>query len=193
MVAGETGLRPLARVPSGVVGIDAIIRGGFLQGGIYLVVGQPGAGKTIMGNQICFHHIASGGRAVYFTLLAESHARMFLHLQPLSFFDLELVGDTLQYFSGYATLEKEGLRGLLDLIRQVIKEQRTTLLILDGISTAEAAAESDIAFKRFVQALQIMTQLTKCTTVMLASPSVDPLHAEYTMVDGVFELHHQLT
>src|SRR5262245_48477609 len=116
MTEGETALRPLARVPSGVVGIDAIVRGGFLQGGIYLVVGQPRAGKTILANQICFHHIASGGRAVYMTLLAETHARMFSHLQSLSFFDLGLLGDRLQYFSGYATLEKEGLRGLLDLI-----------------------------------------------------------------------------
>src|SRR5262249_51616154 len=40
---------------------------------------------------------------------------------------------------------------------------------------------------------QVMTQLSNCTTMMLASPSTDPLHAEYTMVDGVFELHHQLT
>src|SRR5262245_17129517 len=116
MTEEETALRPLARVPSGVVGNDAIIKGGLLQGGVYLVEGQPGAGKTILANQISFHHIASGGRALYFTLLAETHARMFSHLQSLSFFDLRLVGDALQYFSGYATLEKDGLRGLLNLI-----------------------------------------------------------------------------
>jgi len=52
------------RVPTGIVGLDTILRGGVLQGGVYAVVGPPGAGKTILGNQICFHHVATGGRAV---------------------------------------------------------------------------------------------------------------------------------
>ncbi len=38
-----------------------------------MVTGGPGAGKTILGNQFCFSHVARGEHAVYVTLLAESH------------------------------------------------------------------------------------------------------------------------
>ena len=38
-------------------GLDTILRGGFMRGGIYIVQGAPGAGKTILSNQICFHHV----------------------------------------------------------------------------------------------------------------------------------------
>ena len=75
----------LERVPTGVAGLDTVLRGGLLRGGIFIVQGSPGAGKTILGNQICFNHIAEGGRALYVTLLAENHTRMLLHIGQLAF------------------------------------------------------------------------------------------------------------
>ena len=61
----------LERVPSGIPGLDIILSGGFLKGGLYIIQGPPGTGKTTFGNQVCFHHVACGGRALYVTLLAE--------------------------------------------------------------------------------------------------------------------------
>ena len=55
----------LEKMPSGIEGLDVILRGGFLQGGITIVQGKPGVGKTILGNQLCFNHAAGGGRAIY--------------------------------------------------------------------------------------------------------------------------------
>ena len=51
---------PLSRVPTGVPGLDAVLGGGFLAGDAYLVVGQPGTGKTTLGNQLAFAHAAAG-------------------------------------------------------------------------------------------------------------------------------------
>jgi circadian clock protein KaiC len=52
---------PLERVPTGIPGLDTVLRGGFLRAGIYIVRGEPGAGKTILGNQFCFNHVAAPG------------------------------------------------------------------------------------------------------------------------------------
>jgi circadian clock protein KaiC len=71
--------RSLHRFPSGIAGLDRILGGGLFIGGNYLVVGPPGAGKTILGNQLCFHHIATGGRAIYLSLLAETSSRLLAH------------------------------------------------------------------------------------------------------------------
>ena len=87
MPADQSARPTLDRVPTGVPGLDTILQGGFLRGGIFIIQGAPGAGKTILGNQICFRHAATGGRAVYVTLLAESHARMLLHIAQLGFFE----------------------------------------------------------------------------------------------------------
>ena len=85
MSADQTRRPALERIPTEVPGLDAILRRGLLRGGISIIKGSPGARKTILGNQICFRHIASRGRALYVTLLAEKHARMLLHISQLSF------------------------------------------------------------------------------------------------------------
>ena len=61
---GADGQTPLERVPTGIPGLDTVLRGGFLNASIYIVRGKPGAGKTIFGNQFCFNHVAAGHRAV---------------------------------------------------------------------------------------------------------------------------------
>ena len=78
----------LELLPSGIAGLDVILGGGFLKGGLYIIQGPPGAGKTTLGNQICFNHVADEKRALYATLLAEYHARMMQHLSIMSFFDI---------------------------------------------------------------------------------------------------------
>ncbi len=119
-------------VPTGIVGLDTILRGGLLQGGVYAIVGPPGAGKTILGNQLCFHHVATGGRAVYITLLTESHGRLFSYLSSLAFFDPAVIGDSLRYYSAARELEEGGLAGLGDYLRTVMRADKSTLLVLDG-------------------------------------------------------------
>ena len=54
------GQTPLERVPTGIPGLDSVLRGGFLKAGIYIVRGEPGTGKTIFGNQFSFNHVAAG-------------------------------------------------------------------------------------------------------------------------------------
>src|SRR3546814_7638357 len=59
--------------------------------------GRPGAGKTILSNQIAFSRAAEGARVLYVTLLSESHERLFQALATLDFFDRSKLGDEIVY------------------------------------------------------------------------------------------------
>jgi predicted ATP-dependent serine protease len=50
----------IKRVPSHVPGLDTILCGGFLSGGVYLIQGLAGAGKTVLASQIIYTHAAQG-------------------------------------------------------------------------------------------------------------------------------------
>ena len=183
----------LQRIPSGVLGLDAVLDGGFLQGGTYIVAGMPGTGKTILGNQICFHHVSQGGRVVYVTLLAETHGRMLAHLRGLAFFSEEPLASALHYVSAYRVLTQEGLKGLLELLRQLIREHRATMLVLDGLVSASASAPNELAFKEFVHELNTLVSVIGCTTFLLTNGhSPKDVHPEHTMVDGLIELTDEL-
>ncbi|WP_244539281.1 ATPase domain-containing protein [Methylobacterium sp. 174MFSha1.1] len=195
----------LERVPTGIAGLDDILGGGLFRGGVYIVQGTPGAGKTIFGNQACYTHagaspafsssgaspalsspgaspaLSSSGappehRALYVTLLAESHAR-------------------ITYLSAFRTLQDEGLAGLLTLLRREMAAREASLLVLDGLVAAEETASSALEFKTFIHELQTQAAATGATALLLTSASAgaDLVAAEHTMVDGLIVLSSRLT
>jgi circadian clock protein KaiC len=180
----------LPRFTSGISGLDRILNGGFFAGGVYIVEGAPGSGKTILANQICFHRAKDGQRVLYVTLLAESHARLLQHLQDMSFFDAAVIPERLTYVSGFRVLEEGGLRALLDLLHKELRAQSANVVILDGFAAVGESAETDREFKKFVHELQVQAGLSACTFFLLSSGtsgegSVQPVH---TMVDGLVRL-----
>jgi circadian clock protein KaiC len=182
----------LARLPTGIPSLDDILHGGFLEGGVYIFQGSPGAGKTVLGNEICFRHASSGGRAAYVTLLAEMHTRLLQHLRPMAFFNEAVIPESLYYVSAFHTLEGDGLKGLIDVLRREIKGQRANLLVVDGLVAAQESAPSDREFKKFINELQAHASASGCTVLLLTSGLLRQVSAEHTMVDGVFELEDQL-
>jgi circadian clock protein KaiC len=178
-----------ARAPMGVEGLDTLCGGGFVRGAVYLFMGRPGTGKTTLGNQLCFAHARHGGRAAYLTLLAESHASMLKNLQQMRFFDPALINEGVSYVGAYRALRDGQLRGLLDMVRRVIKDEKATLLVIDGITPARAIAETELALKEFVVELQMLSSMMGCTTILLANMTAEDANGpEHTMVDGLVEL-----
>jgi len=181
------------RVPSGIAGLDTILDGGFLKGGLYILQGTPGTGKTTLANQICFNHIAQGGRAMYATILAEYHARMLQHLGGMAFFDASMIPDRLNYISGFSVLRQDGLNGLLAMVRREIVARDTSMLVLDGFATAQRKALDEQGLNEFIHELQGIAIATDCTMFLLASAKEgDKISPEQTMVDGIIELSDQL-
>jgi circadian clock protein KaiC len=183
---------PLARIPTHVPGLDEVTGGGFLQAGVYILQGVPGAGKTILANQIVHRHAAKGGHVVYVTLLAESHARLMQHMGSFTFFDEAAVPQQVYYVSAFNALRTSGLQGVVDLLRSEMRSRRAGIVVLDGLVMAESAAASDQDLKLFISDIQAHSTLTGCTTLLLASEDADrPVSAEHTMVDGILLLRER--
>jgi circadian clock protein KaiC len=184
----------IERVPSLVPGLDAILCGGWLRGGLYIVRGSPGAGKTILGSQVVYTHAAQGRRALFVTVLGENHGRMMQHLRPMRFFDPSLVPHLVTYINAYQALEDDGLTGLLALVRREIQAHGANLLVLDGLSAVEAKAGAGAVFemKRFTHELQTLASATACTMFLLTTLSSPSSAPELTMVDGVIQLEQRI-
>jgi circadian clock protein KaiC len=180
--------RAQERISTGIAGLDAVLHGGLLRRGVYMVQGKPGGGKTILANQLCFHHVAQGGRVVYATLLTEAHERMLFNLGRLAFFDASRVPEQLTYVSAYSTLEEGGLKGLTELLRRETRARKATVLVVDGLVAVSQTASSEQEFKKFIHELQIQATLLGCTLLLLTTAGADVVGPEHTMVDGVLEV-----
>lgn len=180
------------RLASGIDGLDQILAGGFIKGASYIVQGQPGAGKTILSNQIAFHHVASGGHVLYVTLLSESHERLFQALDSQAFFKRDRLGKEIIYVSVFQTLRDDGLEAVVKLLRKETKRHEATLLVFDGLLNARDRAETDFDVKTFVAEVQGQAAFVGCTVLFLTSSSITEISPEHTMVDGVIELSDTL-
>ncbi|MGE4219358.1 MAG: ATPase domain-containing protein [Alphaproteobacteria bacterium] len=175
-------------VPTGIAGLDRIICGGFHRGGLYIVEGPPGTGKTTMANQIAYNRARAGDRVVYATLLAESHDRLLRYMGEFAFMDAGLVPDKVSYISAFDALRREGLPGVLDLLRATVREAGAGLLILDGLYVAQERAASQGDFREFIYAMQGVASLHGCTLIFITNGPQPSFSPERTMVDGIIQL-----
>lgn len=176
------------RISTGVPGLDDVLMGGLLPHSVCIVQGRPGGGKTILANQICFHHVSEGGRALYVTLLAETHQRLLHYIQQLEFFAVERIPEQLSYLSAFPALQEGGLKALSELLRHELRARGATLLVVDGLVAAQQRAESSDDLKKFIQELQIHASLLGHTALLLTSALGYEVRPEHTMADGVLEL-----
>ena len=178
-----------APVTTGVKGLDEILGGGLVTGGLYLVEGMAGAGKTILSSQIAFHRIREGDRVLYMTLIAESHSKLLGHLKPMSFYDEAAISDQLLFVSGYHELMTAGLNGFLRVIAATLRSHRPKLLVVDGFRSAREFSSTDLQLSQFIHELNSLVTAVNCTTLLLAPLSGNEPRPEHTLVDGLIELN----
>jgi circadian clock protein KaiC len=180
----------MKRFPSTVEGLDDILHGGLFEGGVYILEGPPGVGKTTLANQMAYNLASDGRKTLYVTMLSESHARMVQHMSNQTFFRKSAVNAFVFYLSGYRELETGGLKGVLSLLRGELARSGATFLVVDGL--VASAPEIDEGVRQFVHELQSLVTAMNCTCLILTTGRGNILSAEQTMVDGIFTFEDRL-
>ncbi len=192
----EIAPEPPRRLPTGIPGLDRITCGGLLRGGLYVITGETGTGKTVLANQLCFAAVAAGERAVYLTLWSEPLGRMLSNTANFSFFDPQVIPSNLQYFSGVQALEEAGVGGgykpLLDLLRRLAREHRASVVVIDSFAALLEAEQPSHAPMALLRELGTAMSLSGCTTLLVSPIEGDRPHPEYLVADGVLRLERHL-
>jgi len=137
------------RVCSGSDRLDAILRGGLPANAINLVIGPPGAGKTILADQYLFHNATEDRPAVTYSTLSEPHEKLLRYGQSLSFFDTSAVGRRVFYEALGPDVRSGGLDAVLERITADIKARRPGMIAIDSFRALSAYAEPE-AFRSFL-------------------------------------------
>ena len=183
--------KPIRRVATGVPRLDFLLMGGFFEGGLYIIQGQPGMGKTILANQCCFFRADNNENSIYVSLLAESTGRMVSYLSDLDFVNQEHIGTRIHYVNGYNHLKNESVSQFKSFLWNLIKEHRGSFLVIDGLDILKSAAKDENEFREFLHSLQAHASLTKCTMLLLmpTGPATsETASIEHALSDGVIDI-----
>lgn len=180
-----------AQVPTGVPGLDRLLNGGLRQGGLHVVLGGPGTGKSVLAHQIGAELIRAGGKVLYLTALVETHQMLISQARTFRFFDPGFVPGAFYYASLYPSLARGGLSGAREEISRLVAHHGPTLLIVDGVHALKVAAEGLLAYQQFIHEMEAQAAVTGVTTLLLAHPpefgiSSDPT---FTIADAIFEMN----
>jgi circadian clock protein KaiC len=147
---------------TGITGLDEILGGGFPKHHVYLLQGDPGAGKTTLSLQFLLEGARKGEKGLYITLsesVKELHAVARSHgwsLDDITIFE-QLVGEEMLTEDEDLTLfnpsEVELGETVNNLLREVerIKPKR---VVLDSLSEIRLLSQSSLRYRKQILALK---------------------------------------
>jgi circadian clock protein KaiC len=186
----------LPRYGSGIEGLDDLLAGGYISERMYLVLGKPGTGKTLLGMSFLETGIENGENVLYIHG-EESKAEILVNggqvgidLADADFLDL---GPDSEFFSEDRTYELVDPADIADdrfveSIRERIEALDPARVLIDPISQLESLEPSKHQYRKRV--ISFMRFLRERGTTVLVTETLQPSEtSELTSLsDGVVRL-----
>ncbi|MDT7633221.1 MAG: circadian clock protein KaiC [Pseudonocardiales bacterium] len=178
------------RTTSGTQSLDAVLGGGLPRDGIILVIGLPGCGKTILAQQCVFANASPERPALYLSTVSEPLDKILRYGQTLSFFDPTAVGRSVLYENLGSVLHEHGLVGILDRVRNLIRERRPGVIVIDSFKALHPYAESSSDFRRVLHDLAGMLSAYPVTSLWVGEYGLDEIATapEFAVADAIIAL-----
>ncbi|MBW8844040.1 MAG: AAA family ATPase [Burkholderiales bacterium] len=185
------------RSASGVPGLDEVLHGGLISGRLYLVDGEPGAGKTTLALQYLMQGVREGEPTLYVTLSetagelragAQSHGWTLdgIEIVELIVDEDELFGDS--ELTMYHPSEVE-LNETTKRILQAVERFKPRRMVLDSLSELRLLAQTSLRYRRQILALKQFFIGRGCTVLFLDDRSTDGMDTQvHSIAHGVIAL-----
>jgi circadian clock protein KaiC len=187
-------------VSSGVDGLDDVLRGGLPRDRLYLLEGDPGAGKTTMALQFLIAGAQRGESCLFIALseteeeLRASAASHGWSLDGIDIMEITASEDALQP-DARTTMFHPSEVELGETMRSVLRQAekiRPARMVFDSLSELRLLAEHPLRYRRQILALKRYFCRQHCTVLLVDDRSADQrdMHL-YSLAHGVICLDSQ--
>ena len=179
------------RIETGVRNLDMILDGGLPAGSATVISGPPGGGKTILAQQVCFHHGTAARPAIYFSTLSEPTAKTLRHLSQFSFYDQAKVDSgAVRFIDLGVILRSDGLERASALLMGHIKSARPSLVVVDSFKVFDDMARSREEVRKFSYELAVGLMAWEVTALLVGEYGPDDVvsYPLFSVVDGMITM-----
>jgi len=192
-----TDTRPvIARLGTGVQGLDQVLGGGLPEFSFNVIAGPPGCGKTTLAHQMMFALATPQRPALYFTVLGEPPLKMLRYQQQFEFFDERKVNACIRFVNVSAEAATGDLQQVLARIATEVEAHDPRLVFVDSFRSvvlAQDRGRSFIGLQEFVQQLGLLMTSWQATTFLIGEyfTENDP-NPVFTVADGLIWLRQSV-
>ena len=168
----------IRNLPTGVLGLDAVLGGGMPEYSFNLIAGAPGAGKTTLAQQIVFANATTERPALYFTVLGEPTLKMLRYQRQFRFFNPELIESAVRFVNLSDEAVRGDLRRALERIVREVEKVEPQMVVVDSFRTlgqryhasaSDPDADAEMGLEYFVQRLALHLTTWEITSFLVAA------------------------
>jgi circadian clock protein KaiC len=185
------------RLSSGIQGLDELLHGGYIAERMYLVLGGPGTGKTLLGGSFLADGLDRGENVLVINgeesreELLVNAARVGVDLGDADFLDL---GPDSGFFSEERSYEIVNPRDisddrLVEAIREAIEEFDPRRVLIDPISQLKSIEPTEYQYRKRI--ISFMRFLRERGTTVLVTQTPAGEHSDLkSLSDGIIRLRY---
>ena len=192
----------IERLSTGTPGLDEILRGGLIPNRSYLVRGEPGTGKTILGLHYLMHGVAEGDTSLFINLeeatadIEQNSAALGFDMSDVDFLDLSPESDFFAGDQSYNIFESSEVERdpMIERITDRVSDLDPDRVFVDPITQLRYLSTDQYQFRK--QALSFMRLLSEQgATVLFTTQATEdaPDDDLQFMSDGTIELGYAST
>ena len=164
-------LMPDEVAPTGIAGLDEVLRGGLPRHQMFFIQGDPGAGKTTLSFQFLLEGVRRGEKAMYVTLsaskgdlnrVARSHGWDLTGIDIYEQFESAVGTDTTLFRPAEIELAKT-VRAILD----AIEERQPDRVVIDSLGEIRLLSDSVLRYRKQLLALKEFFRDRNITALVL--------------------------
>ncbi|MFB6092226.1 MAG: ATPase domain-containing protein [Haloquadratum sp.] len=185
------------RVSTGVEGLDEILHGGLIPNRGYLVRGEPGTGKTVLGCHFLLAGVAAGEAGLFIALeesaadLTQNAASLGLDLDAVEFLDLSPTPEAFEENRSYDIFDASDVEqeSFVEQVTATVESVAPDRVFIDPITQLRYLTPDEHAFRK--QAIGLVEYLTAAgATVCFTSQHTasSPDEDLQFLSDGTIEL-----
>jgi circadian clock protein KaiC len=193
-------IKASSRSETGVAGLDEILHGGLIPARLYLIDGNPGAGKTTLALHFLQAGVLAGERSLYVTLsetAEELRAGAQSHGWSLSGIEIvELIADESELDGeNQLTMFHPSEMDLTETTRKVleaIERINPRRLVFDSLSELRLLAQSSLRYRRQILAFKQFLVGRDCTVLLLDDRTAEAADLQLqSIAHGVISLDYK--
>lgn len=169
----QTSSGPL--ISTGIVGLDDVLCGGLESGRLFLVEGDPGAGKTTLALQFLLEGVRQGEPVLHLTMsetLGELEATFRSHgwsMEGIEIQELSISGDAAGPEEQYTMFQPQELElgSLIQQIKEAADHIGARRLVVDSLAELRLVAQNPLWYRRQLLALKQYFAGRGCTALLL--------------------------